>query len=77
MRKTKVTLLGIVAIALLSFVGCQSSSMSISDLRSAAERGDAEAQYELGNAYYYGKGVPQDYKEAQVWYGKAAAGYKK
>ena len=30
----------------------------------AASRGDADAQYELGLMYLYGKGVPQDYAEA-------------
>lgn len=29
-----------------------------------AEQGDAGAQYNLGNMYYKGLGVPQDYKEA-------------
>ena len=29
-----------------------------------AEQGDADAQYNLGNRYSNGQGVPQDYKEA-------------
>jgi len=33
-----------------------------------AEQGDASAQYNLGQMYYQGKGVPQDYKEAVKWY---------
>ena len=40
--------------------------------RLSADQGDAEAQYKLGNFYYMGKGVPQDYKEAVKWYRLAA-----
>ena len=38
----------------------------------AAEQGFAPAQDSLGSAYYYGKGVTQDYNEAVKWYRKAA-----
>lgn len=38
----------------------------------AAEQGDAKAQFLLGTMYDDGKGVPQDYKQAVVWYRKAA-----
>lgn len=41
-------------------------------LRSAAERGDADAQLSLGAAYEMGHAVPQDYIQAAVWYRKAA-----
>ena len=37
-----------------------------------AEQGDADAQFNLGNMYSYGLGVPQDYKEAVKWYRLAA-----
>jgi len=37
-----------------------------------AERGDANAQYELARLYYQGKGVPENYAEAFDWYRKAA-----
>lgn len=37
-----------------------------------AERGDAEAQTNLGSMYHFGKGVPQDYAEAVKWYRLAA-----
>ena len=33
---------------------------------------DAEALYNKGNCYYFGKGVKQDYAEAAKWYRKAA-----
>ncbi len=37
-----------------------------------AEKGDAEAQNSVGNAYRDGDGVEQDLKKALVWYKKAA-----
>ena len=37
-----------------------------------AERGDAEAQYNLGAMYFHGQGVPQDYAEMVKWYRLAA-----
>ena len=40
--------------------------------RKTAEQGDAEAQFNLGNGYYNGQGVPQDHAEAARWYRKAA-----
>ena len=42
-------------------------------LRKAAEQGDASAQFNLGNLYFTGQGVPQDYAKAIEWFGKAAA----
>jgi cell division septation protein DedD len=38
-----------------------------------AERGDADAQFNIGQAYRYGRGVPLDLKAAQGWFEKAAA----
>jgi hypothetical protein len=40
--------------------------------RQLAEEGDIRAQFELGDAYYQGDGVPKDYGEAHVWFRKAA-----
>ncbi|HJT86268.1 MAG TPA: metallophosphoesterase [Bryobacteraceae bacterium] len=37
-----------------------------------AERGDANAEYNLGLLYALGKGVPQNYQTAAEWYRKAA-----
>lgn len=37
-----------------------------------AERGDAEAQFELGARYAMGDGVQQSYEEAIRWYRRAA-----
>jgi hypothetical protein len=41
-------------------------------LRPLAERGDAQAQTYLGFMYEYGRGVPQSYAEAAIWYCLAA-----
>jgi len=49
--------------------GAQSS---IDDLRAAAEKGDVEAQLELGFIYEEGRGVRQDHAAAVKWYRKAA-----
>jgi len=40
--------------------------------RKSADRGDAAAQFLLGNMYNEGRGVPQDYATAVSWYRKAA-----
>ena len=40
--------------------------------RPLAEQGDVSVQYNLGNLYYEGRGVPQDDAEAVKWYRLAA-----
>ncbi|WP_084581834.1 SPOR domain-containing protein [Sphingomonas azotifigens] len=40
--------------------------------RPAAEKGDADAQYNLGQVYKLGRGVPVDLAEAEKWYRLAA-----
>lgn len=44
----------------------------LKELRTRAENGDANAQYEFGHRYHLGKGVTQDYTEAAQWCRKAA-----
>ena len=44
----------------------------IDELRGPAEAGDADAQFDLGNKYYTGEGVPEDKAEAVRWYRLAA-----
>lgn len=41
-------------------------------LLAKANAGDAEAQYQLGNAYNYGGKVRRDYAQALIWYRKGA-----
>ena len=40
--------------------------------RKAAEQGDAEAQYNLGLAYWLGDGISEDKPQAVYWWSKAA-----
>ena len=54
------------------FANASISPDSLKNLRTNAEKGDAEAQFNLGYMYYNGRGVPQDYAEALKWYRKAA-----
>ncbi|MBW4329589.1 SEL1-like repeat protein [Stakelama sp. CBK3Z-3] len=45
---------------------------AVAQWRGPAERGDADAQFNLGQAYKLGRGVPRDLTIAQSWYHKAA-----
>jgi TPR repeat protein len=47
-------------------------AQAVTESRSKAENGDAQAQYSLGNMYHHGIGVPPDYDQAACWYRKAA-----
>jgi len=49
-----------------------SSQFSVQALRSLAEQGNAEAQFNLGYSYDHGRGVPKDKQEALRWYRRAA-----
>ena len=40
--------------------------------KTLAEQGNADAQFNLGECYYFGYGVEQSYEEAVKWYRKAA-----
>ncbi len=41
-------------------------------LKKCAGQGNVAAQYELGNRYYRGEDIPQDYQQAVYWFRKAA-----
>ena len=45
---------------------------AVAEWRPLADNGDADAQYNLGQAYKMGRGVPADMHIAQTWYEKAA-----
>lgn len=47
------------------------SKKAVDLCREMAEAGNADAQEELGERYYSGEGVPQDYAEAIKWFKKA------
>jgi TPR repeat protein len=44
----------------------------IEDIMKAAEQGDADAQCDLGFAYYKGEGIPENKVEEAKWYRLAA-----
>ncbi len=46
---------------------------ALREWRPLAEQGHAGAQYNLGNMYDKGMGVPQDYIQAHMWWNLAAA----
>ncbi len=46
---------------------------AVKEWEGPATRGDADAQFNLGQAYKWGKGVKQDLKKAELYFGKAAA----
>ena len=46
---------------------------AVREWRPQALAGDADAQFNLGQAYKLGRGVPQDLAQAADWFGRAAA----
>jgi len=65
----------VVAICCVDPAGAEntiSRGMYIDTLRASAEKGNAEAQYELGNNYLVGAGVQKDRAAAAKWYQHAA-----
>ncbi len=46
---------------------------ALSELRALAEKGNANAQFFLGFMYDAGRGVPQDYVQAHMWFDLAAS----
>src|SRR5208283_4132294 len=48
------------------------NSMTVEELKTKAESGDAVSQINLGKMYENGQGVSQDQTEAVKWYRKAA-----
>jgi TPR repeat protein len=48
------------------------TNTSLAGLKTEAERGDANSQFDLGAKYASGDGVPQNYNQAVKWFTKAA-----
>lgn len=46
---------------------------AISEWKGPAASGDADAQFNMAQAYRLGRGVPEDLRQAEAWYAKAAA----
>ncbi len=47
-------------------------NLEMKSVEAAAEQGDADAQFNLGNMYYNGEGTEVNYEKALYWYEKAA-----
>lgn len=47
-------------------------ALAIANWRPLADRGDADAQYNIAQAYFLGRGVPQNANLAEQWYERAA-----
>jgi len=47
-------------------------AVAVGEWRAPAIAGDADAQFNLGQAYKLGRGVPLDLNQAETWYGRAA-----
>ena len=59
-------------LTVVALVSCQNAP-DVAGLRSLATEGDAAAQFDLGDRYFTGEGVPQDDGEALRWFRLAAA----
>lgn len=55
----------------------QDYAKAVEHLQKAADLGDADAHYYLGECYYNGQGVAQDYTKAYEYYRKAVEYYQK
>ena len=55
------------------FLICGLSALDFQETKQLAEGGNSIAQQNLGQIYYFGKGVPQDDKEAFAWWSVAKA----
>lgn len=59
-------------IAIFMLCGCVTTPKHVSRTMEMAERGDVQAQYQLGLNYTNGTGVAQDYSKGAQWFLKAA-----
>ena len=62
----------VIGLGLAGLTTQQDADQAAISVRKAAEQGDAVAQFNLGNLYRRGEGVPEDAGQAAVWYHKAA-----
>jgi TPR repeat protein len=63
----------VVAFCALWITQTAAAADDIATLRAKAEKGDAEAQFDLGLRYVIGAGVPRNDREAVKWFQKAIA----
>ena len=71
-KRYSILLFCILLISILN-VSCKDiSEMSVEELKEKAEQGDADAQFRLGECYFNGNDIKQDYKAGANWFTKAA-----
>ncbi len=66
----KITAMAVCAVMVLA--GVSAFAASLEEALERAKQGDIDAQFVLGNSYYNGEGVKQNYAEAAKWYRQAA-----
>ena len=62
----------VIIILLILLTDMSYSQDRFDEIKRLAEKGDVVAQMNLGNKYYVGEGVPQNFTEAVKWYRMAA-----
>lgn len=80
----QLSLLLALASGALFLAGCETPSgggaagtNNVEALKAAANGGDADAAYKLGEIYLHGRGVPKNFVESEAWHKKAAELYQK
>ena len=71
--KSKTIFRAFLLFTLASALCSYADDLELEKVRTAAEKGDLNAQYRLGRAYLRGEGVPRDYAQALAAMRKAAA----
>jgi TPR repeat protein len=74
MKKNYITLSAFSLVCLFSFISCLSNyeSKTVTEWKSEADKGNAEAQYLLGAAYLLGEGISVDNDKAFEWLKKSS-----
>jgi TPR repeat protein len=73
MKPTLIALLSLfLSLPLVAADKDKSLPKDFKSLKALAEKGDVDAQFELGKMCYFGDGVKQDFKESVKWWQKAA-----
>ena len=68
---------GLIAITYTAHMAAEQEVLNLSpeqiqQMREQAKQGDASTQFNLGERYYKGEGIAQDYAEAAKWFRRAA-----
>jgi len=70
---SRIVPVGVIGLILAQSLWSQSKPITYTEeLESKAQAGDTEAQFQLGNCYFFGLGVPKKQIDGVTWYRKAA-----